>query len=197
MKRLFAFLILFIFLPFTLQAQSQSPDLSGWDVVSSDHARAKVLSVEDKVEKVIGPLGDETMEAYQSVSVEILSGEADGENVSFKNNLGNNPLNIVLKEGDKIYVQIDVYANGQTDYAVMDYYRVPALVFMFILFIIFILIIGGKVGIKTILGLSFFHIFDFLLVNTGRFTWSRSCDFGSIDFGCGYSCYFIFDWWEK
>lgn len=163
MKKIFFLLFFLMFLPFL--AQAQSPDLSGWDVLSSDHARAKVLSVEDKSEKIIDAVGTESVQAYQSVSVEILSGDSDGEVISFKNSLGNNPLNIALEEGDKIYLQIDIYANGQTNYAVMDYYRVPSLIFMFILFIVFILIIGGKVGIKTILGLSFtiFLIFYWLI----------------------------------
>ena len=161
MKKLFGFLILLILLPFSLQAQS----LDDWEVVASSHAKAKVLSVEEKSEKITDVLGNESTQAYQSVSVEILSGESDGKKVSFKNTLGNNPLNIILQEGDKIYLQIDTYADGRVNYAVMDYYRVPVLIFMFILFAIFLIVLGGKVGLKTVLGLCFsmFLIFYWLI----------------------------------
>src|SRR6056297_362392 len=161
MKKYLLLLCVFFLMPWAGFAQSVE-DIS---VVDSSQAKAQVLSVEDGSETVTNALGNEVVESYQKVKVKILNGDLDDQEVELKNILAHNPLDINLSVGDKVLVEITKFADGQINYSVIDYYRIPALIFMFIVFIIFILLVGGKVGFKTILALflSVFLIFYWLI----------------------------------
>src|SRR6056297_2353287 len=143
-KYLLLLLCVFFIMPWSVLAQSVE------DISVVDSSQAKALSVEDGSETVTNALGNEVVESYQKVKVKILNGDLDDQEVELKNILANNPLDINLSVGDKVLLEITKFADGQINYSVIDYYRIPALVFMFVVFIIFILLVGGKVGFKTI-----------------------------------------------
>ena len=148
------FTILFFVFPFFMQAAENDE----WIVDTTNYEKSRVIKVEEKFEEepiadVANAAGEVMILGYQEVTVEILTGELSGQEVSFENTISNNPLNIQVKQGEKIMLEIDKFLDGHYEYSIMDYYRVPVLIFMFFLFVAFLLILGGKLGLKTLFAL--------------------------------------------
>jgi uncharacterized membrane protein len=71
--------------------------------------------------------------------------------------------NVEYKTGDKILLQEDAQFEGL--YSVSDYVRTPALIKLFVIFMMVILLVSGVAGVRSLLGLlfSFTIIFKFVL----------------------------------
>lgn len=71
--------------------------------------------------------------------------------------------NVEYKIGDEVLLQKDAQFEGL--YSVSDLVRTPALIKLFLVFVIMILIVSGEAGIRSLLGLSFSFavIFKFVL----------------------------------
>lgn len=148
------FTILFFVFPSFMQAAENDE----WIVDTTNYEKSIVIKVEEKFEEepvadLANAAGEVMILGYQEVTVEILTGELSGQEVSFENTISNNPLNIQVKQGEKIMLEIDKFLDGHYEYSIMDYYRVPVLIFMFFLFVAFLLILGGKLGLKTLFAL--------------------------------------------
>lgn len=104
---------------------------------------------------------DENLEGLyrgiQILEVKVLSGEHRGELHIIKNYLSDY-LNVYGKKGTKIIVVVDTAEPGNYRVSVYNYHREPVLYFFVFLFFLALGGIGGKKGLKSILGLIFTFI---------------------------------------
>lgn len=100
--------------------------------------------------------GTELSNTYQKIEVKILEGSQKGRIVE----VNNDHLN--LKQGEIFYLQYTSGGYGELEsYVVIEPYRIPILLAITILFIISVIIFGGKQGMRGLLSLmgSLFIIF--------------------------------------
>ncbi|MCR3921530.1 MAG: YibE/F family protein [Firmicutes bacterium] len=145
-----------------------SPVLANTPSFSEDSTtvvlRARVLSVEDLV-----PADDvkEFIEMEQLAEVEITSGEYKGQKHSLLNALMGHPyFDINLTEGSKLILYGEVDESGQLrNVYLQDYMRDSYLYLIAGLFIVLILLVGGRKGLITIitLAVTIAAVFGFLL----------------------------------
>lgn len=109
--------------------------------------KARVLSVEDKGLKEFVGL-DKTTIPVQTITATIIEGERTGETVSFDNDY------IQLKKGDRFFLEITTRADDNTvHYFVADPDRLPLLGFFAVLFVLLVIFIGGKQGVRGLAAL--------------------------------------------
>ncbi|HOX96989.1 MAG TPA: YibE/F family protein [bacterium] len=131
-----------------------SPENHAYEVLETVYLPAEVLSVSEAQVSVEG--GDNlSFVSVQKVKLELKKGEWRGEIVEINNELASNPLDMKVKTGERLMLQIDLMKDGQRQYFLMDYYRVPTLWLIAAIFIGFLLILGGWKGLKTLLALLF------------------------------------------
>ena len=90
----------------------------------------------------------------QLLTVEVLSGRYKGRTLTdVYHYVG--PLNSVpVKEGDGVALIISTYEDGSVNASVYEYNRIPALAAVLAVFLLLVALVGGKTGIKSILGLA-------------------------------------------
>lgn len=115
-------------------------------------------SVKEKVQTVVVEIteGDYIGEEYTTDFV--LSYDIDGKILAYE-----------LEENDKVSVQIVEEANGTTSATVLDVVRAPYIIWMFILFLTIVVVVGGKKGVKAILGLIYTILLIYFLMVKGIF----------------------------
>ncbi len=114
------------------------------DVVTT--VEAKVLKVNSNSQQIIP--GTDTSSDRQSLEVEVLEGAEKGNVVDFDNDY------VVLKQGDLFYLTKTIVGEtGQTFYSVSDPYRMNVIFFCVALFVLLVLIFGGKQGLRGLISL--------------------------------------------
>lgn len=88
------------------------------------------------------------------LEVEILSGRYAGQTAVVENYFSS-LYNVRVTEGDKLSVRIDTVGEGRYEVSVYNYYRVPGLFGCVGVFVLLMAAVGGKKGIKAVLGLAF------------------------------------------
>ncbi len=120
--------------------------------------RAEVVEVVSERQGTIP--GTETPATYQSLRLKLLEGPKAGEIISLDNDY------LVLREGESVYLRhmIDATSGAET-YAVSEPYRIPALLWLAVLFLACLFVFGGKQGARGLLalGASLFFIIYMLL----------------------------------
>lgn len=115
----------------------------------------EIIEVGEPIEVVTGTV----KEKVQEVIVEITEGDYIGDefttNYVLSYDIEGKILAYELDEGDKVSVQIIEDADGTTTVTVLDVVRANYIVIMLVLFLGSVIIIGGKKGIKAILGLIY------------------------------------------
>ncbi len=100
------------------------------------------------------PASDNAFRGEQMLTVKVQSGQYKGEELLTYNYAG--PLyGVPLKEGDKVVISISTHANGDHQAVVFEYNRIPALAIVIVLFILATILVGGKTGLKSLVGLFF------------------------------------------
>lgn len=101
----------------------------------------------------------------QELTLLILNSKLADQEFKIINEITNNPLDIKLKQGDKIIINIEEYSEDNYKIFIIGYYRLPAILGLISLFILFLILLGGKQGLKTVISLIFsiFLIFKFLI----------------------------------
>ena len=106
----------------------------------------------------------------QSVEIKVLTGNHKGEKIFTENVLMGNPVyDINLKQKDKVILHVEE-EKGALNYFIADKYRVHVLYFLAGLFIVLLLIIGGKKGFRSLisilatLGLIFYALTPLILL---------------------------------
>lgn len=116
------------------------------------YEKAAVISIDDSryqgqqdVEDV--PVGSQT------VTVEITSGEFEGRQYQLVNNLSY-LYGTVLKEGDPVTVSFSLTDGEIESLILQDYDRTNPLLLIVLAFLVITVLVGGKVGAKSLLGLG-------------------------------------------
>ena len=116
------------------------------------YEKATVISIDDSqyqgqqdVEDV--PVGSQT------VTVEIKGGQFKGDRYQLKNNLSF-LYGTVLEEGDNVTVSFSMKDGEVESVVLQDYDRTTPLLIVLIAFLIITVLVGGKVGAKSLLGLG-------------------------------------------
>lgn len=150
-----AFLALAIIFPLSFSTAVHAQELEQ-DVQTI--ARARVLQVVSQETKALP--GTNTSTTYQTLKIVILEGREQGKELTVDNDYLN------LKMGDVFYlVHTTSRLDGRDYYSVSEPYRLPVLYALIGLFIVCVMIFGGKQGLRGLLSLiaSFFFIGYFLL----------------------------------
>jgi len=111
---------------------------------------------------------DETAEGAfageQELSVVVKSGRYKGETMVVKNFFG--PLSgVPVSAGDNVTINIRSYEDGERFATVYEFNRIPVMAFFLILFFIVVVLIGGRKGLKSLVGLiiTFICLFAVLI----------------------------------
>jgi uncharacterized membrane protein len=107
--------------------------------------KAKVVEITKTFERPI--YEGRTMQG-QTVRVEILDGDRKGETVMFDNDY------IILKEGQRFYLNHFIDMNEVGTYMVFDVERKPQLLFLFLFFAICVVALGGLEGARSLVALG-------------------------------------------
>ena len=109
----------------------------------------------------------------QDVKVEIIEGEYIGEEFETTFTLSYDIEGKIqayeLDVGDKVLVQLSEDLEGHVTATVQDVVRSGYIIGMFILFLLSIVLVGGKKGVKAILGLLYTIILIYLIMIKGIF----------------------------
>lgn len=101
--------------------------------------------------------GDQDMEdvpvGKQELTAELISGDYKGQRFSLTNNLSY-LYGTVLKEGDTITVAFSLTDGKVENVVLQDYDRTVPLAVIVLLFLLVTILVGGKVGAKSLLGLG-------------------------------------------
>lgn len=119
--------------------------------------------IEYEVGKVTGILKDNTVvdettegiwRGSMELQVKILTGRYKGETVNTTNYFSS-LYNVRVKQGDKVSIRIDTTDAGEYQVSIYNYYRVPQLIGCVAVFLLMLVVIGGKKGAKSAVSLVF------------------------------------------
>lgn len=118
-----------------------------------EYEKAEVTGIlSDNTE--IDPASDNAYRGEQLLTAIVKTGRYKDEELLVYNYTG--PLyGVPVSEGDSIIISISTHADGQHNAVVYEYNRIPALAIVIIIFCIFTVLIGGKTGLKSLIGLLF------------------------------------------
>lgn len=119
--------------------------------------------IEYEVGRVTGILQDQTSmddtadglwRGSMDLQIEILTGRYKG-NTAEVTNYFSSLYNVRVSQGDKVSIRIDTGSDGTYQVSVYNYYRVPQLIGCAVIFLALLILIGGKKGAKSAVGLIF------------------------------------------
>ncbi|MCC3371938.1 YibE/F family protein [Cohnella sp. REN36] len=151
---LFAVVLLLLFVAMFLFSRAPEPKYNEKSGTGGrQYVKAKVLRVlKEELEKDSGR--GNTYQGYQDIEVRILSGEHKGEVHTVTNNVSVY-LNVIAKPGQTLIANIDSAGKDFYLVTVYSYYRAPILLAMFLIFFGLLWWVGGKKGLKSVLGILF------------------------------------------
>ncbi len=145
MKKVFIFFILGLILFQSSHVFAQQDGELVQDKVTI--VKAKVLDIIDQQVKTVP--GTDVQSNYQTIKVQILEGDEKDKIVTVSNDY------LSLKKGEVFYLMhTENSLEGRDVYSVSEPYRLPAVLFFVILFIVLVLIFGGVQGIRGLLSLG-------------------------------------------
>lgn len=101
---------------------------------------------------------DETSEGIwrgsMDLELQILTGRYKGDVVRTTNYFSS-LYNVRVLEGDKVSIRIDTTDRGTYQVSIYNYYRVPQIIGCLLIFALLLILIGGKKGAKSLVGLLF------------------------------------------
>lgn len=113
----------------------------------------KIIEAGEVTEKVTGTVTDKV----QKVTVKITEGEYKGEKYEtefvLSYDIEGKIVAYPLEVGDKVITQLSVDSKGEVTATVYDVVRSGYIIVMFLLFVLSVILIGGKGGVKAIIGL--------------------------------------------
>lgn len=117
---------------------------------------AKVIALEVAALKDVP--NTNTQALYQTATIKIIRGDALNKEVTITDS------SFPLEVGDKVYIRYVQTSDGTEYYSIQEPYRLPQLLFLFAIFIVAVLLFGGKQGFLSLLALfiSFGVIFKLL-----------------------------------
>lgn len=146
---------LFIALLVIYNSGNKLTDLNQWGNEKVAYEKAKVINVQSQSLKQDSNTGMET--GTQQIQVRILTGSHKGQTQNIKNYLSDY-TNIIGKAGETLVVRITTATDGTCNYSVYDYNRSTSIYVIVIVFLLALILIGGKKGLMAVLGLFFSFI---------------------------------------
>ncbi len=129
----------------------------------------KIIEAKEPKDAVTGSVKDRV----QEVTVQITEGEYEDEefttNYVLSYDIEGKILAYELEEGDKVSVQITEDFDGNISVTVMDVVRANYIILLFLLFLLSVILVGGKSGIKAILGLLLTILLIYFVMVKGIF----------------------------
>lgn len=129
----------------------------------------KIIEVKGTKEIKTGTVTDKV----QEVRVEITEGEYMGEEFdttyTLSYDIEGKIMAYELDVGDKVLVQLAEDSDGNVTATVQDVVRSGYIIGMFVVFLLSIVLVGGKKGIKAILGLLYTIVLIYLIMIKGIF----------------------------
>lgn len=116
------------------------------------YEKAQVLDIKSQSVKPLEG-GSNIFLGSQEISVKILSGEHKNETKDITNYLSDTH-SVYVKKGMKIITEIDT-AGAEYQVIVYNYYRAPIQYLFIIIFFALLCAIGGRKGVKSVVGLAF------------------------------------------
>lgn len=99
------------------------------------------------------PVADNAYRGEQTLTAQVLTGQFKGETLLCSNTCGpiyNQPVGV----GDRVILCISVYASGEHNATVYEFSRGLPLLILVVLFLLAAVLVGGKTGVKSLLGLA-------------------------------------------
>ncbi|MBR6950566.1 MAG: YibE/F family protein [Oscillospiraceae bacterium] len=97
---------------------------------------------------------DNAWRGNQKLSVVIRSGRYKGENMTANNYFGS-IYGVPLAVGDGVVLTVKTHADGSHIATVYEFDRIPTLAVCLLLFFLVIILVGGRTGLKSLIGLIF------------------------------------------
>lgn len=150
--------VLLMVMSFSMIVQATEPQVDDGGLVEKTtdiitDTVAKVIEAKEVTEIVTGGMKDKV----QEVTIEITEGDYIGEefttNFVLSYDIEGKILAHELEKGDKVLVQLAEDAEGNVTATVQDVVRSGYIILMFLFFLFSIVLVGGKKGIKAIIGL--------------------------------------------
>jgi uncharacterized membrane protein len=116
------------------------------------YEKAQVLKIKSESVKPLEE-GSNIFLGSQDISVKILSGEHKGETKDITNYLSDTH-SVYVKKGMTVITEIDT-AGSEYQVIVYNYYRAPVQYLFVIIFFTLLCAIGGRKGVKSVVGLAF------------------------------------------
>ena len=168
--------------PIETGTESSSTELIGKDdtVITT---YGKIVEVGEVKENVTDVLTDKV----QPVVVEIIEGDYIGEEFSTEYVLSYDIEGKILAQeldvGDKVTVQISEDSNGKTTASVVDVVRANYIIGLVVIFLLSIVLVGGKKGIKAILGLLYTIVLIYMVMIKGIYNGENAVKMSLITCG--------------
>ena len=124
--------------------------LTGGDFVEYEKARVEQIlsdnSIQDKA-------SDGGWRGEQMLTARVLTGRYAGETLLCYNYIG--PLyGVPVSEGDQVVLTVSTWSGGEHRATVFEYNRIPALLILLGLFVLITVLMGGKTGLRSLVGLG-------------------------------------------
>ena len=128
--------------------------------ITPEYSEGKIIEI--RQEKIVEE--NQKQSIYQELTVEITEGSNKGNKVEIINNPSKSIKASKYELGDNVYV-IKSNIAGEEVYNIADYVRRPVIYVLFAIFILLTLLIAGKKGIYSVIGLAatFLILFIFVL----------------------------------
>lgn len=152
--------VLFCVIRFAVLAPDRSGKAPEGDYVEYEKARV-VTILTDTTQP--DPVAEDMHRGEQMLTAEVLSGRYKGKSLLVYNYAG--PLyGVPLKEGDGVVLVISTYSSGDVRATVFEYNRIPALLIAVGIFFLVTVLVGGRRGAQSLVGLIFTVLCLFLLL---------------------------------
>lgn len=130
-----------------------------------DYVSGKVVSVESE-NLVKDTLDEDRYYGVQELKVLIQEGDYKGQTLDIVNYLSNTS-NVLAEEGMKVIICVDMPENAEPYFTVYNYDRSNPLAFILLMFAAAMIVVGGKKGIRAMVGLIFTMAVILLLLVQG------------------------------
>ncbi len=141
------------FLAVIFWANHDRPVYRSSNMAGTDYEVGKVVRIiEDR--KTVDEQMDGIWRGSMTLEVDILSGRYKGDTAIVENYFSS-LYNVRVGVGDKVSIRIDTTGEGEYQVSVYNYYRVPHIIACALVFALLLILVGGKKGAKSILGLVF------------------------------------------
>ena len=134
-------------------ANHDRPVYKEGDTSGTSYEIGKVVGIlEDNV--TVDESTDGLWRGDMKLQVKILTGAYKGETAEVTNYFSS-LYNVRVSQGDKVSIRIDTDDDGGYQVSVYNYYRVPQIIAAIAIFILLLIVIGGKKGAKSAVGIIF------------------------------------------